>query len=281
MHTRISSGDGTNSRKTGFSAVIAGLERQLGRLHPRPEAPFQLEEADAVLERLTQTGRTMAEIGRLARGRFKIACRPAASSVFLPRLLTGYLKDHPEVDAALIMRSSPVLDDLVASQDYDLGLAETPARRASVRRQDFEPDCMLALPADHPLGARQILGPLDLAGVPMALLHEVHPLSDATSTAFAAAAARLRRRFVLRRFLPAMELVRQGLCVCLCDAITAWSTLPDGPVFRPFRPPVRAALSILTPSHRPPSLVGAVFRDRLEAALRDLSDSRPPPPALH
>jgi len=262
------------------SSMIGGLEgelgfllfeRERGRLVARPEARFLLEEAEAVLDRLAQTSRAMAEIGRLEKGRLRVACHPAASAGFLPAIVAALLRDRPKVDLALMMRSSAVVDDLVASQEYDLGLAERPALRDSVRQTPFDLECRLALPADHPLAARDISTPRDLDGVPMATLFDGHSSFDATREAFAAAGARLRRRFVLRTFLPALHLVGAGLCACLCDPITAEGCREAGVVFRRFRPRIGAPVAILMPKHRAASLLANELRDRLAAALEPLT----------
>lgn len=261
------------------SAVIAGLEadlgfalfeRERGRLVARPEARYLFEEAEAVLDRLAQTTRTMDEIGRLKKGRLRIACHPAASAGFLPAILAGFLRDRPEVDAALMMRSSAVVDDLVASQEYDLGLAERPAPRESVHQEPFDLECLLALSAGHPLAGRDVLGPGDLDGEAMATLFDGHPSYEATRDALAAAGARLRRRFVVRTFLPALHLVGAGLCACLCDPITAEGYRDGGVVFRRFRPRIGASVAILTPAHRAASLLATELAAAIAARLAAL-----------
>jgi len=266
------------------SAVIVGLEAELGfplferergRLVARPEARFLLEEAEAVLDRLAQTTRAMAEIGRLEKGRLRLACHPAASAEFLPAIVAAFLRDRPDVDLALMMRSSPVVDDLVASQEYDLGLAEIQAPRESVRRTPFDLECLLALPAAHPLAAFDTLTARQLEDVPLATLYDGHPSFAATQDAFAAAGSRLRRRFVLRTFLPALHLVGAGLCACLCDPISAAGYRDAGLVFRRFRPRIGAEVAILMPAHRAASLLANDLRDRLAAALAQLTTWAP------
>jgi DNA-binding transcriptional LysR family regulator len=266
------------------SSVIVGLEAELGfslferergRLVARPEARFLLEEAEAVLDRLAQATRAMAEIGRLEKGRLRLACHPAASAGFLPAIVASFLCDRPAVDLALMMRSSPVVDDLVASQEYDLGLAEMQAPRESVRRTAFDLECLLALPAAHPLAAFDTLTPRQLEDVPMATLYDGHPSFAATQDAFATAGSRLRRRFVLRTFLPALHLVGAGLCTCLCDPISATGYRDAGLVFRRFRPRIGAHVAILMPAHRAASLLANELRDRLAAELGQLTTWAP------
>lgn len=261
------------------SSMIAGLERELGfalfdrehgRLKSRPEALYFLEESEAVLSRLTQTGRAMREIGKLSLGRLRIACHPAAAGSFLPNLLADFLQGRDHVEAALMMRSSAIVDDLIASQEYDIGLAETPPRRASVQAQDFVFDCLVALHVQNPLASKSVITPEDLRGVPLATLFDEHSTWMDTNRVFERAGSIINRRFVLRTFLPALQLVRNGLCACICDCITASTFCDPDVVFRPFKPAILSQVSILTPAHRPESLLGTEFRKKLADALDEM-----------
>lgn len=264
------------------SSMIAGLERELGfalfdremgRLKPRPEAMYFLEEAEAVLSRLTQTGRAMAEIGKLSMGRLRIACHPAAASFLMPNLLAEFLEGRTHVEAALMMRSSAIVDDLIASQEYDIGLAETPLPRTSVKSLDFIMECPVALYAHGPLAQKKVIEPQDLSGTPLATLFDEHSTWIETARIFERSGAVINRRFVLRTFLPALQLVRRGLCACICDRITASSFRDPDVVFRPFSPAITTKVSILTPAHRPPSLLSAEFREKLCDALGHMQQS--------
>lgn len=268
------------------SAVIANLEGQLGfalfvrehgRLTPRPEAHYLLEEAEDILERLARTTRSMAEFATRQRGSLRIACHPAASGFFMPGILAGFLGERTAVKADLMMRSSQVVTDLVASQEYDIGLAETPAPRSSIRGQSWDLECVLALPAGSDLAGRGTLSPGDLDGHPMATLFDDHATNLALEAAFARAGATLHRRFVLRTFLPALQLVAQGMCASIIDRITAHSSPVGGVVFRPFAPGIHSPVSILEPAHRPQSLLAQAFRDELARQLDRLDRWVPAP----
>ncbi|THD81453.1 LysR family transcriptional regulator [Aliigemmobacter aestuarii] len=261
------------------SAVIANLEGQLGfalflrehgRLTPCPEAHYLLEEAEDILERLARTTRSMAEFANRQRGSLRIACHPAASGFFVPSLLAGFLTDRPDVKADLMMRSSQVVTDLVASQEYDIGLAETPSARTSILSQSWDLECVLALPAENPFPADRPLTPQDLHDYPMATLFDDHSTNQATEAAFARAGATLNRRFVLRTFLPAIQLVAHGMCASLVDRITARSCPKAGIVFRAFDPAIRSSVAILEPAHRPQSLLAQAFRAELARQLDQL-----------
>ena len=247
--------------------------REHGRLTPSPEAHYFLEEAEQVLDRLDRTVRTMSEFGTLDRGSLRIACHPASSGFFLPRVLAEFLKDRPDVKADLMMRTSQVVEDLIASQEYDIGLAETPLPRSSISIESFDLECVIALPECDPLADRQVLTPPDLGDYPMALLFGNHPVTLATQDAFARCDATLNRRFVLRTFLPSLQLVGAGLCGALVDRITAATSPAPGVVFRTFAPTITSSVSLLLPAHRPVSVLTNAFRHYLREQLLQIEDA--------
>lgn len=272
------------------STMVRTLEDQLGfalflrshgKLTPTPEAQFFLEECEDILGRVERTERTMERISSLQSGKLKIACHPAASSVFLPRLLTRFLKDRGDLDVSLIMRSSGVIEDLIASQQYDLGFAETPQPRTSIRQTDYDLECVCVLSSDDPLSEADIVTPNDLDGRPMAVLFDEHGTAVQTEAAFRAAGCRFNKRIELRTFLPGLQFVAAGVCVMVCDMITAYSHLSQAPEnerlsIRRFRPLISNSVSILTPGYATQSMVGQAFIAELQAAVQqmqaDISD---------
>jgi len=195
------------------STMIQTLEDQLGfalflrshgKLAPTPEAQFFLEECEDILGRVERTERTGERISSLQSGKLKIACHPAASSAFLPRLLTRFMMDRADLDVSLIMRSSAVIEDLIASQQYDLGFAETPQPRSSIRQTDYDLECVCVLPKDDPLAQLPVITPADLDGRPMAVLFDEHRTATQTKDAFLAAGRPCKQRLERRTFLPGL-----------------------------------------------------------------------------
>lgn len=260
------------------STMVQTLEDQLGfalfvrthgKLTPTPEAYFFLEECEDILSRVERTERTLERVSALQSGKLKIACHPAASSVFLPRLLTRFLVGKDDLQVSLIMRSSDVIEDLIASQQFDMGFAETPAPRASINQVDYELECVCILPADDPLRSAEVIIPADLDGRPMAALFDHHGTALRTETVFREAGVRFNKRFELRTFLPGLTFVAAGACGMICDMITAYSHILQTPeadqlVIRRFRPRVSAGVSILTPGYATPSMVSRAFISDLQ-----------------
>jgi DNA-binding transcriptional LysR family regulator len=263
------------------STMIRTLEDQLGfalfvrregKLTPTPEAHYFLEECEDILGRVERTERTLERISTLQAGKLQIACHPAASSVFLPRLLTRFLRDKDDFQVSLIMRSSDVIEDLIASQQFDIGFSETPAPRAAIRQTDYELECVCVLQADDPLAGAEAVTPADLDGRPMAVLFDEHRTAVQTEAAFRAAGCRFNKRLELRTFLPGLQFVAAGVCVMVCDMITAYSHLLLSPApprlsIRRFVPRISNSVSILTPGYATQSMAGRAFIADLQSAV--------------
>ena len=263
------------------STMVQTLEDQLGfalfvrthgKLTPTPEAYFFLEECEDILERVERTERTLQRISSLQSGKLQIACHPAASSVFLPGLMTRFLRGRDELDVSLIMRSSDVIEDLIASQQFDVGFSETPQPRASIKQTDYDLECVCVLPAGDPLATAEVVTPNDLDGRPMAVLFEEHGTAVQTEAAFRAAGCQFNKRLELRTFLPGRRFVAAGVCVMVCDMITAYSHLLQAPeaarlAIRRFRPRISNSVSILTPGYATQSMASRAFVADLQTAV--------------
>ena len=264
------------------STMITNLESELGfalflrehgKLTPTPEARYFLEEAEAILARLERTKLALSRIGSLETGKLRIACHPAASSLFMPRLLTRFLRDKRDVELSLIMRSSSVIEDLVASQQFDVGFAETPRPRSSIDQTDFDLENVCVLRSDDPLARKFVIGPEDLDAKPMALLFEDHPSATQTERAFLAGGHSFNKRLELRTSLPGLQFVAEGFCYMICDMITAFSHVLDGSgnsqlTIRRFYPRISSSVSILTPAYVSQARLSAAFAGYLADEIR-------------
>ncbi|KUJ85694.1 LysR family transcriptional regulator [Ruegeria marisrubri] len=264
---------GTLEDELGFALFI----REHGKLTPTPEARYFLEECEDIIARLDRTKQTLSGIRSLEAGKLRVACHPAASGVFMPRLMTEFLRGKDEVEVALIMRSSAMIEDLIASQQFDLGFAETPAPRASIDQTDFDLESVCLVPAGDPLASAPVITPDDLNGKPMATLFAGHPAATQIEEAFRSEGCRLNKRLELRTFLPGLQFVAAGMCYMVCDMITAYSHLVQrntsgGLVIKRFRPRLSDSISILTPGYATQSLLAQAFASHLSSAIQTMRD---------
>jgi DNA-binding transcriptional LysR family regulator len=176
------------------------------------------------------------------------------------------------VHISLQSNSSAVVHDWVASQQFDVGVAEVPQERDSLTVETIETRCVCALPAGDPLARKKSLAPRDLSGKPMASLFSEHFTHRETVNAFEAAGARFNQRFELRAFVPGFAFVEQKLAYSICDPISAASYRiyrgnRGSIVFRPFEPAISYPFAILTPSYKPRSLLAEEFCGSLKSKI--------------
>ncbi len=264
-----------------LSSMLASMENELGfklflrkgnRLIPRPEAHFFREEVERALENFTQAVRMMGDVSRLESGQLRIACMPAASLFLVPQLIAEFARRRPEVRVSLQSGSSTVVHDWVASQQFDVGVAEVPQERDSLVVETIETQCVCAVPAKDPLARKKAITPQDLSGRPMASLFAEHFTHRETVKVFEVAGARFRQRFELRAFVPGFAFVEQTLAYCICDPISAASYRiyrgdQGSIVFRPFAPAIAYPFAILSPRYKPRSLLAEEFCGSLRSKI--------------
>lgn len=126
-----------------------------------------------------------------------------------------------------------------------------------------------------PQARAEIITPSDLDGRPMAVLFDEHGTAVQTEAAFRSARCHFNKRIELRTFLPGLHLVAAGICVMVCDMITAYSHLKQAPEnermsIRRFRPRISNSVSILTPGYATQSMAGQAFIGELHTAVEQM-----------
>ena len=281
-----------NRTQPAVSAAIASLEGELGlrlfertrgRLHPVPEAHYLLEECRDLLRRADTLSRNMRRLRRIEAGELRIASMPGPSVFFLPDLLARYTRGRDDVRLTLASRSSDVVAQLLATQQYDLGIADASALDmrddGPVTVESFAFRCVCAVPRDHELAKRDAVTTHDLDGRPMGMLGEPHDVPNRLAETFEAAGCALNRAVTAQYFLPLLTFVERGIACAVVDPLTVRghriakgpsSNDADGPIaFRPFEPAIPFVLSVIRPNHRPGSVVAKDFHARLTDALID------------
>ena len=269
-----------------ISSLISGLENQLGmklfkrqgmRLHPVPEAYFLLKEANIILDGVEHSKQTMQSIRKLEHGSLSIVCMPGPSVFFMPDLIDNFLKKRSNVKISLITKSSSNIERLISAQQYDLGFADMNlSEQIHSNLIDYEQitiPCLCALNTKDPLTAKDEISAQDLDNKPMAALYEDHSTRQQTETAFTNANATLNICFQAQYFIPLMTFIERGRACAVVDALSAISYQlyrPDNPqiVFKAFTPSIELNTAIMTPSHRPASILATEFQRLIRRRLQ-------------
>lgn len=252
------------------SRLIADLESNVGyvlfrrekkRLSPTPEALALFEEVDRSFIGIGEIAEAAKEIGNFRRGSLRIASLPALALEFLPRIITQFCNDKPDISISLQIHSSQRVTQCVASQQYDLGFTETQTANAAVNTRLLCDAPMLAiLPKGHAMLKHASLTPKHFEGENFVSLGSNYSPRKLIDAVFQANDVKRKLQIETQLSLAAGNLVASGAGVSIIDNVTACNLRDLGLVeTRPFVPEITFNYWVLHPSHWPLSRLGETF----------------------
>jgi DNA-binding transcriptional LysR family regulator len=260
----------------GISTTIAALEhetglnlflRRGGRLQPTPEAKLFYVEAARALEAVENASRVATEIRSGRRGHLAIAAYPSISISLLPRLLSQFASNRPELQMKIITRNSATVREMMSTQQFDLAVAELPLDYPTSHMEVFSYECLCMLPKIHPLAKLKQLTPDDLDGLPFVTLFRGDPIYQQLASAFSEYGARWNVVAETEFFSTACQLVAEGHGIGIVDPVVS-RPFTESVVTRPFKPKIQYQIAILFPTHEALSQVAQDFIGLLRSALR-------------
>lgn len=283
-----------NRTQPAISAMVANLEQELGyklfirragQLLPVPEAHYLFAETQDIMDRMRTVEMNMKRVGELEQGQLRMVSMPGPSVVLIPRLMARFASTRAGLNIALLTRSSAQVRHLIATQQFDVGLAdwsdEDIPDNGLLTHDRVTLNCVCALPAYDPLAARPVITPQALHGRDLAALFPGHVTYRMTSQAFAQAGVAFKPRFETQYFYPLLSFVEAGLACAIIDRLSSESYRLANPqsekvVFRPFAPDVPFSVTIITPMHRPSSRISQAFAATLKTELQRYSAAKEP-----
>lgn len=273
-----------------ISASIKSLEDQLGmklferrgrKLIPVPEAKYLVTEADGILKQLSQARRTMRELGAGQSGQLNVAAMPGPVSKLFPRFIASHIGDRENLKVSMLARSSTQIAELARAQSIDFGFADFPENtdvEGLVRTDVLEGDCFLAIPSDHRLAGETSIGLDALEGEKIGSLQVNHFHTRAIQDAFDRANLAFDLRIESQTFLPILQFVAAGQCCAVLDPLTAVHVTEsredrEAVKILRLRVPLRYRYAVLSPRHRPTSVIAEDAREAWSAEVFDLLDS--------
>src|SRR5690606_24012789 len=129
---------------------------------------------------------------------------------------------------------SPLLEEWMAAQRFDLGLSEhdaAPAGTQALPLLALDEVCVLA--ANHALAAREVLRAEDFAGQPFVSLSADDPYRRQIDAVFARAGVARRLRVQTHNAAAVCAMVEQGLGLAIVNPLTALACASARLVWRP------------------------------------------------
>jgi DNA-binding transcriptional LysR family regulator len=245
---------GTLEDEIGFKL----FERAKGRLVPTKEASYFYEYVCGVLNSLRNLDQVARDIRESNAGALRVAANPGMSLGFLPRVLARFQERYPDVKLILQTRSSPKVVELLGTQQFDIGFAETPINHPLIEVETMRLRCVCVVPENHSFSGRPSIGPRDLNDEALVSVHPEHITSARLAELCADVGASPRVRIETQLFWTACLFVSEGAGVAIVDPLTAMEFQGRISIV-PFEPSVHVELGILFPSNRPKSLVAMKF----------------------
>lgn len=230
------------------SRAIADLEaaiafplfnRVRGRLVPTPEGRLFFHDVSASFEGLERLRSAADRIRDFGSGRIRIASLAALGSTLVPRAIRAFREKHSQIVFTLQIVSSAAVRDLVANQQFDLGLAADEVDLSGVDHRVFASyKAVCVLPPRHPLGSKAVIRPADLHKQSFIALAPEDRARAQMNQVFDAASAKPEVIIETPNSATICALVLEGLGVGIVNPAAADGFQERGLVFRPFEPEI-------------------------------------------
>lgn len=249
------------------------FERHKRRLIPTPEARFFYEEVERAFVSLEHLSRAAEELRGFHLGSLRIASMPAASVEFLPAVARQFNDQHPGVSLSLQVRSTQQVVDLVASQDFDLGvISSIHLSDPAIEEESLASSAMVCiLPQGHRLADLDVIRPQDLADEVFISLGSEQDLRYKVDNVFEQSGISRQLLIDTQLHYAACAFVLAGNGVSIVDPITALHYRRLGVIVKRFEPRIEYRYSIIFPRHRGRSGLTRAFVGLLRASLAQLA----------
>lgn len=271
------------------SLAIKGLEEKLGmplfrregrQMIPVPEAHYLASQAEDILNQLSAVTRTMQSLATGTAGTLNVAAMPGAAAYLFPHFIAESISPTSDITVNMSARSAPQIQELARAQSIDFGFADAPADGADHKEYEMElitADCLVALPADHPLAKKTEIALQDLDGLPMGTLQGDHTHKRRTQSLFRGGGCSFNQVIDSQTFLSLLQFVRAKHCLAILDPLTR---VTDGEVgltrgevvYRPLIEDIRYDYVVIWPRYRPLSQLALHMKDAWRDHVIELLD---------
>lgn len=263
----------TISRELARMEQIVGFalfERVHGRLRPTMAALTLFDEVRLAYVGLERVAATAARLREFRDGQLSVIALPAFSHAILPGACRRFLAAHAGVSVSVATQESPVLEEWLTAQRYDLGLTEHDVAPAGTELTPLlAVDEVCVLPDGHPLLAKCALDLEDFADRPFVSLSLNDPYRILIDEAFAQLGVAPRPVVETPSAVSVCAFVRQGLGLAIVNPLTALDFAGRGLHIRPLTRSFPFRVSLIVSAHRPKNLLVDAFTE----TLRDEADA--------
>ena len=232
------------------------FERAQGRLRPNARALALWDEVQRSWQGLERVVDRAVALGRSDAVQLSVLCLPALAHALLPGAAARLLQACPHARLSVTPQESPLLEEWMSAQRFDLGLGEQTATPPGTQAEVLLTlDEVAVLPAGHALAMRPVLGLDDFAGLPFVSLSADDPYRRQIDALFAQAGVQRQLRLETHSAVAVCAMVQQGLGVAIVNPLTALAGVNGaggGLVLRRLAFSVPFSVSMVRPLFRAP-----------------------------
>lgn len=247
------------------------FDRVRGRLQPTARALALHEEVQRAWTGLETVRATARSLRDHAGGQLAIVCVPAFAQSLLPAACESFRQRHAEVAISITPQESPLLEEWLSAQRFDLGLTEQEVPPPGCELSPLlSADEVCVLPEGHPLLAHRQLTPADFAGESFISLAPGDPYRRQLDAIFQSHEVARRMSIETQTAASVCALVRAGLGLAIVNPLSALEYAGHGIVLRRFSVSIPFRVSLIRPSFRPSTPLAADFAQALQQAADTL-----------
>lgn len=259
----------TVSRELARLESISGLrlfDREGGRLVPTAQAIMLLEEVERSYIGLERINSVAQSIRRFEHGQLSVACLPLFSQTLLPKVCKHFQQQHVGIGLSIAAQESPLLEESLSAQRYDLGLTEGEhVPRGTQGELLFCSDMVCILPEGHSLLSRPRLVMEDFRGVDFINFSGLDIYRQTLDEHFRQAGVERHTVIETTNAASVCAMVRQQLGVAIINPLTAVEESGRGLAIRPINVSIPYRVMLIRPDYRPSSIF-------VDAFCKSLSD---------
>lgn len=257
------------------------FERVQGRLRPNARALALWDEVQRSWQGLERVVDRAVALGRSGAVQLSVLCLPALAHALLPGAAARLMQSHPEAHSttrlSVTPQESPLLEEWMSAQRFDLGLCEQttapPGTRAEVL---LTLDEVAVLPAGHALAHQPVLDLADFAGEFFVSLSAEDPYRRLIDARFAEAGVERTLRVETHSAAAVCAMVEQGLGIAIVNPVTALAAASERLVLRRLAFSIPFSVTALLPLYRPPLPEVVPMLDALRAQAHAIAERLPP-----
>lgn len=243
--------------QSGVSHMVAAIEAELqlpllkrSRTGARltPDGERMMPYIRQLLQSERQLRQAAAELHTLLTGKIRVGTFTSVATHWLPAMMMGFQKEHPQVDFQLFSGDYHDIDTWLSGGSVDLAFTILPAQSGRGCTPLYEDPLVAVLPQGHRLSAKETCPVTELASEPFISLLEAS--NHDARRAFTAAGVSPNVRFETKDDYAVIAMVRQGLGVSIMPSLLLRGNT-QGVEIRPIDPPVSRTIALAMATDAP------------------------------